>query len=86
MDLAFSLSRVGRRCNAGGAAQKLRRGRTNSIAVGCGDLSPEWVTETVVPLVRDGARLAGMSQAAAGYGRRDGDEALRRYLLKVVGA
>ena len=25
-----------------------------------------------------------MSQAAAGYGRRDGDEALRRYLLKVV--
>ncbi|WP_238007723.1 UDP-N-acetylglucosamine--N-acetylmuramyl-(pentapeptide) pyrophosphoryl-undecaprenol N-acetylglucosamine transferase [Dactylosporangium sp. AC04546] len=51
-----------------------------------GDLSPEWVTQTVVPLVRDGARLAAMSRAAAGYGRRDGDEALRRYLLKVVGA
>ncbi|GAA3251540.1 glycosyltransferase [Dactylosporangium siamense] len=51
-----------------------------------GDLSPQWVTDTVVPLVRDGARLAGMSRAAAGYGRRDGDEALRRYLLKVVGA
>jgi UDP-N-acetylglucosamine--N-acetylmuramyl-(pentapeptide) pyrophosphoryl-undecaprenol N-acetylglucosamine transferase len=51
-----------------------------------GDLSPQWVADTVVPLVRDGARLAGMSVAAAGYGRRDGDEALRRYLLKVVGA
>jgi UDP-N-acetylglucosamine--N-acetylmuramyl-(pentapeptide) pyrophosphoryl-undecaprenol N-acetylglucosamine transferase len=50
-----------------------------------GDLSPEWVADTVVPLVRDGARLASMSHAAAGYGRRDGDEALRRYLLKVVG-
>ncbi|GAA2609328.1 undecaprenyldiphospho-muramoylpentapeptide beta-N-acetylglucosaminyltransferase [Dactylosporangium fulvum] len=51
-----------------------------------GDLSPEWVMETVVPLVRDRARLESMSRAAAGYGRRDGDEALRRYLLKVVGA
>jgi UDP-N-acetylglucosamine--N-acetylmuramyl-(pentapeptide) pyrophosphoryl-undecaprenol N-acetylglucosamine transferase len=51
-----------------------------------GDLSPELVTETVVPLVRDGARLAAMGRAAAGYGRRDGDEALRRYVLKVVGA
>jgi UDP-N-acetylglucosamine--N-acetylmuramyl-(pentapeptide) pyrophosphoryl-undecaprenol N-acetylglucosamine transferase len=48
------------------------------------DLSPEWVMSTVVPLVRDDARLAAMSKAAAGYGRRDGDEALRRYLLKVV--
>ncbi|HTJ38578.1 MAG TPA: UDP-N-acetylglucosamine--N-acetylmuramyl-(pentapeptide) pyrophosphoryl-undecaprenol N-acetylglucosamine transferase [Dactylosporangium sp.] len=51
-----------------------------------GDLSPELIADTVVPLVRDGARLAAMSRAAAGYGRRDGDEALRRYVLKVVGA
>ncbi|WP_432977130.1 undecaprenyldiphospho-muramoylpentapeptide beta-N-acetylglucosaminyltransferase [Dactylosporangium sp. CA-233914] len=51
-----------------------------------GDLTPELIAQTVVPLVRDGARLAAMSRAAAGYGRRDGDEALRRYLLKVVGA
>jgi UDP-N-acetylglucosamine--N-acetylmuramyl-(pentapeptide) pyrophosphoryl-undecaprenol N-acetylglucosamine transferase len=50
-----------------------------------GDLSPEWVAGTVVPLARDGARLAAMSRAAAGYGRRDGDEALRRYMLTVVG-
>src|SRR6185369_6193235 len=51
-----------------------------------GDLSPELIAETVVPLVRDGARLSAMSRAAASYGRRDGDEALRRYVLKVVGA
>ncbi|WP_433079039.1 undecaprenyldiphospho-muramoylpentapeptide beta-N-acetylglucosaminyltransferase [Dactylosporangium sp. CA-052675] len=50
------------------------------------DLTPEFVAQQIVPLARDGARLAAMSRAAAGYGRRDGDEALRRYLLKVVGA
>lgn len=50
-----------------------------------GDLSPEYIAETVVPLAMDARRLAGMSAAAAAYGRRDGDEALRRYLLEVVG-
>jgi UDP-N-acetylglucosamine--N-acetylmuramyl-(pentapeptide) pyrophosphoryl-undecaprenol N-acetylglucosamine transferase len=54
------------------------------LIVDDGDLSPEWVTSTAVPLVRDGARLAEMSTAAAHYGRRDGDEVLRQYLLKVV--
>lgn len=48
------------------------------------DLSPAWVESTVVPLVRDAPRLAEMSRAAAAYGRRDGDEALRAYLLEVV--
>jgi UDP-N-acetylglucosamine--N-acetylmuramyl-(pentapeptide) pyrophosphoryl-undecaprenol N-acetylglucosamine transferase len=51
-----------------------------------GDLTPELIAQTIVPLARDGARLAAMSHAAAGYGRRDGDELLRRYLLKVVGS
>jgi len=51
-----------------------------------GDLTPELIAQQIVPLARDGARLAAMSHAAAGYGRRDGDEALRRYLLGVVGA
>jgi UDP-N-acetylglucosamine--N-acetylmuramyl-(pentapeptide) pyrophosphoryl-undecaprenol N-acetylglucosamine transferase len=54
------------------------------LIVDDGDLSPEWVLANLLPLVHDGARLASMGQAAARYGRRDGDEALRRYLLKVV--
>jgi UDP-N-acetylglucosamine--N-acetylmuramyl-(pentapeptide) pyrophosphoryl-undecaprenol N-acetylglucosamine transferase len=49
-----------------------------------GDLSPDRIDRTVVPLVRDPARLAAMSAAAASYGRRDGDEALRAYVLEVV--
>ena len=32
----------------------------------------------------DEGRLAAMSTAAAGYGRRDGDEALRSYVLEVL--
>src|SRR5204862_4407516 len=39
-------------------------------------LTPDWIESTAVPLVRDPARLAAMSAAAAGYGRRDGAEAL----------
>jgi len=48
------------------------------------DLTPELIAETVVPLVRDPDRLAAMSTAAAGYGRRDGDEELRRFVLSAV--
>jgi UDP-N-acetylglucosamine--N-acetylmuramyl-(pentapeptide) pyrophosphoryl-undecaprenol N-acetylglucosamine transferase len=48
------------------------------------DLSPASIESTVVPLVRDAGRLAAMSRAAAAYGRRDGDEALRGYLLEAV--
>jgi UDP-N-acetylglucosamine--N-acetylmuramyl-(pentapeptide) pyrophosphoryl-undecaprenol N-acetylglucosamine transferase len=48
------------------------------------DLSPAFLESTVVPVVRDKDRLAEMSRAAAAYGRRDGDEALREYLLEVV--
>jgi UDP-N-acetylglucosamine--N-acetylmuramyl-(pentapeptide) pyrophosphoryl-undecaprenol N-acetylglucosamine transferase len=50
-----------------------------------GDLSPEWIESTVIPLLRDPARVARMSRAAAGYGRRDGDEALRSFLYEVAG-
>jgi UDP-N-acetylglucosamine--N-acetylmuramyl-(pentapeptide) pyrophosphoryl-undecaprenol N-acetylglucosamine transferase len=49
------------------------------------DLTPQWVEQHVVELLGDPARLAAMGTAAAGYGRRDGDEALRSYVLEVVG-
>jgi UDP-N-acetylglucosamine--N-acetylmuramyl-(pentapeptide) pyrophosphoryl-undecaprenol N-acetylglucosamine transferase len=48
------------------------------------ELSPEWVERTVVPLALDSSRLAQMSQAAALFGRRDGDEALRQFVLEAV--
>jgi UDP-N-acetylglucosamine--N-acetylmuramyl-(pentapeptide) pyrophosphoryl-undecaprenol N-acetylglucosamine transferase len=35
-------------------------------------------------LLRDPPRLAMMGAAAAAHGRRDGDEALRRFVLEVV--
>ncbi len=52
------------------------------VAAGGGTLTedaqvtPEWVTETVVPLLADRARLEVMSTAAASVGHRHADEAL----------
>ncbi|HKT05589.1 MAG TPA: undecaprenyldiphospho-muramoylpentapeptide beta-N-acetylglucosaminyltransferase [Rugosimonospora sp.] len=54
------------------------------VLVDDAELSPDWIERTVIPLLRDPARIAAMGTAAAGYGRRDGDEALRRYVLEVV--
>jgi UDP-N-acetylglucosamine--N-acetylmuramyl-(pentapeptide) pyrophosphoryl-undecaprenol N-acetylglucosamine transferase len=48
------------------------------------ELSPEWIEKHVLELLHDPARLAALGTAAAGYGRRDGDEALREYVMEVV--
>jgi len=48
------------------------------------ELTPEWIERTLVPLANDAGRLAEMGQAAARFGRRDGDEALRAFVLDVV--
>ncbi len=47
--------------------------------------TPEWVTETVIPLIVDGPRLAAMGAAAQSFGIRDGDERLADLVLEVVG-
>lgn len=47
-------------------------------------LTPEWIEQHVVALLRDPAWLARMGAAAAAYGRRDGDEALRDLMLAAV--
>jgi UDP-N-acetylglucosamine--N-acetylmuramyl-(pentapeptide) pyrophosphoryl-undecaprenol N-acetylglucosamine transferase len=39
-------------------------------------LTPEWLSDHVVPLASDGARLAAMGVAAASVGQRDADTAL----------
>ncbi|HEY2948764.1 MAG TPA: undecaprenyldiphospho-muramoylpentapeptide beta-N-acetylglucosaminyltransferase [Micromonosporaceae bacterium] len=48
------------------------------------ELSPDWIDQYVVPLARDQQRLAAMGAAASAYGRRDGDEALREFVLEAV--
>lgn len=48
------------------------------------DLTDAWVVENVIPLLGDAPRLAAMGAAAGRYGRRDGDEALRSYVLEVM--
>lgn len=54
------------------------------LLVDDGDLTSAWIERTIVPLAHDRAELARMSAAAASYGRRDGDEALRSYMYEVV--
>ncbi|HVA59945.1 MAG TPA: undecaprenyldiphospho-muramoylpentapeptide beta-N-acetylglucosaminyltransferase [Mycobacteriales bacterium] len=46
-------------------------------------LDATWITETLLPLLTDPGRLAGMSSAAARFGRRDGDEALADLVLSA---
>lgn len=70
--------------------QEQRRNAVPVVEAGGGllvddsEVSPEWIERTLLPLVTDADRLAAMSAAAAGYGRRDGDEALRDYVLEAV--
>ncbi|GHJ44952.1 UDP-N-acetylglucosamine--N-acetylmuramyl-(pentapeptide) pyrophosphoryl-undecaprenol N-acetylglucosamine transferase [Catellatospora sp. TT07R-123] len=56
------------------------------LIVDDGDLTPGWIEQNVVPLVTDPARLHAMGTAAAAYGRRDGDEQLRSFLLAALAA
>lgn len=48
------------------------------------ELTPDWLMRYVPELLHDPPRLAMMGAAAAAHGRRDGDEALREFLLRVV--
>jgi UDP-N-acetylglucosamine--N-acetylmuramyl-(pentapeptide) pyrophosphoryl-undecaprenol N-acetylglucosamine transferase len=48
------------------------------------ELTSDWIERNLVPLLRDPAQLERMSAAAAGYGRRDGDEALRSFVYEVT--
>jgi len=38
--------------------------------------TPGWVRDTLIPLLEDAPRLAGMGAAAAKFGIRDGDQRL----------
>jgi UDP-N-acetylglucosamine--N-acetylmuramyl-(pentapeptide) pyrophosphoryl-undecaprenol N-acetylglucosamine transferase len=56
------------------------------VLVDDAELTPEWIERTVIPLAGDTPRLAEMGLAASAFGRHDGDEALRAFVLEVVGA
>ena len=47
------------------------------------DLSPEWITDTLLPILTDGELVAAMARAAAATGSRSADEELAALVLQV---
>jgi UDP-N-acetylglucosamine--N-acetylmuramyl-(pentapeptide) pyrophosphoryl-undecaprenol N-acetylglucosamine transferase len=47
------------------------------------DLSPEWITRTLLPILHDDELIAAMAQAAAASGNRDADADLASLVLRV---
>jgi UDP-N-acetylglucosamine--N-acetylmuramyl-(pentapeptide) pyrophosphoryl-undecaprenol N-acetylglucosamine transferase len=47
------------------------------------DLSPDWIAETLLPVLLDGELVAAMGQAAAATGNRDADRDLAALVLSV---
>jgi UDP-N-acetylglucosamine--N-acetylmuramyl-(pentapeptide) pyrophosphoryl-undecaprenol N-acetylglucosamine transferase len=54
------------------------------ILIDNAECTPSWVEANIIPLLGDCERLAAMAVAAAAYGRRDGDEALRSFVMDVM--
>ncbi|MGP4113127.1 undecaprenyldiphospho-muramoylpentapeptide beta-N-acetylglucosaminyltransferase [Streptomyces sp. 4N509B] len=50
------------------------------------ELTPEWVSQNVLPVLTNPGRLAGMSRAAAEFGRRDADELLLAMVYEAIAA
>jgi UDP-N-acetylglucosamine--N-acetylmuramyl-(pentapeptide) pyrophosphoryl-undecaprenol N-acetylglucosamine transferase len=48
------------------------------------DLTPQFVADTVVPLLGDAARLSEMGRSAADAGHRDAADAVARIVLDVA--
>ncbi|NUS73829.1 MAG: undecaprenyldiphospho-muramoylpentapeptide beta-N-acetylglucosaminyltransferase [Corynebacteriales bacterium] len=48
-----------------------------------GDLNGEWIVDNLIPLLTNQTALEQMSMAAARFGKRDGDEALRALVLRA---
>jgi UDP-N-acetylglucosamine--N-acetylmuramyl-(pentapeptide) pyrophosphoryl-undecaprenol N-acetylglucosamine transferase len=48
--------------------------------------TPEWLADTLPPILADPARLEAMAKAASGLGHRDADVALARLVLELAGA
>lgn len=49
------------------------------------ELSPDWIIQNVLPILRDPERVAAMSEAALSLGRKDADVVLARKVLQIAG-
>ncbi|MEV0584831.1 undecaprenyldiphospho-muramoylpentapeptide beta-N-acetylglucosaminyltransferase [Nonomuraea sp. NPDC050310] len=47
------------------------------------ELSPDWIIQNVLPILRDPNRVAAMSEAAAALGRKDADVVLAKQVLSL---
>jgi UDP-N-acetylglucosamine--N-acetylmuramyl-(pentapeptide) pyrophosphoryl-undecaprenol N-acetylglucosamine transferase len=54
------------------------------LAVEDSRLTPEWIRDTLLPLLLDPGRLAAMSRAAAALGVRDADTRLAGEVMSVI--
>ena len=54
------------------------------IIVDDAELSPEWIADTLLPVLLDSELVAAMSRAAAGAGRRDADRRLAAEVIDVM--
>ncbi|MFG2072729.1 UDP-N-acetylglucosamine--N-acetylmuramyl-(pentapeptide) pyrophosphoryl-undecaprenol N-acetylglucosamine transferase [Nonomuraea maritima] len=48
------------------------------------ELSPDWIIQNVLPILRDPERVAVMSEAASRLGRKDADISLARKVLEIA--
>src|SRR5215831_12191404 len=60
--------------------------RGGGILVTDADLTPEWIRDTLLPVLVNIDQVADMSEAAHSLGRRDADRSLAEAVIKIVGS
>lgn len=58
--------------------------RGGGLLVDDADLTAEWITRTLLPVLTNIDRVAAMSEAASALGRRDADRALARAVIEII--
>jgi len=54
------------------------------MLVADGELTPEWIRDTLLPVLVNIDQVADMSEAAASLGRGDADRRLAEAVIKIV--
>jgi UDP-N-acetylglucosamine--N-acetylmuramyl-(pentapeptide) pyrophosphoryl-undecaprenol N-acetylglucosamine transferase len=60
--------------------------RGGGFLVDDGELTPEWIRDHLIPVLRNIDQVAAMSEAASALGRRDADARLAHAILSIAGA